>query len=66
MSTKHTVKLCSILDMLFHYGFSVHALQSKLWRIKLDEVTLKNGWKIKILLLIMGCIFISSFITLDL
>ena len=54
MSTKHTVKLCSILDMLFHGGFSVRALQSKLWRIKHEEVTLKNGWKSNILLLIIG------------
>ena len=55
MSTKHTVKLCSILDMLlFHCGFSVRALQSKLWRIKHEEVTLKNEWKSNILLLIIG------------
>ena len=39
--------------MLFHCGFSVRALQSKLWRIKHEEVTLKNGWKSKILLLII-------------
>ena len=54
MSTKHTLKLSSISDMLLHCGFSVRPLQSKLWRNKHEEVTLKNGWKIKILLLIMG------------
>ena len=42
-------------------------LQSELWRNKHEEVTLKNGWKIKIFIASYHglTIFISSFIALD-
>jgi len=33
MSTKHTLKFSSMLDMLFHVFF-VHALKPKLWSMK--------------------------------